>query len=220
MTTATQGKRDLDEAIQLLKDIKSEFIDTPETYREFLIIMQICKLQQIDAMHTFRLVSKLFEGKKKLITGFQRFLILPENINIGIKTTADSSQNTQTTNEPAVVHDDSFNTRENIDISEHIHCSLCGDMYSSSSSTRPKNDNDPIKSKECTHTICFSCFQMMHATAMQRTGPHRVWMKCPFCRTDKAFHGRRPIVDQGVCLLVKTIKSVGNNHRRVTGSCN
>ena len=85
---------------------------------------------------------------------------------------------------------------------EYIHCPLCDDLYSASKSACPVNENDPIQSRECIHTICYGCFQMMHVAAIQRTGPHRVWMDCPFCRAKRAFHGKRPVIDRSVCLLV------------------
>ena len=37
-------------------------------------------------------------------------------------------------------------------------------------------------------------------------------MNCPFCRSEKAFHGRNPVIDQSVCLLVKSTKSDTKNH--------
>ena len=225
----------LDDAIQFLEEVKSEFKDTPHTYAEFLDIMQNCKRNRIEEDEAILRLTNLFQGNNKLLVGFEKFLpsgvnMLQEgSVNVNNVTSNTSTNGTvksakvcgkrkisphhryidedksskdiqdtdcsKNVNQQQLrIHDDKYH--------EYMHCPLCDDKYSSSKSACPVNENDPIQSRECIHTICYGCFQMMHVAAIQRTGPHRVWMDCPFCRAKQAFHGKRPVIARSVCLLV------------------
>eukprot|EP00594_Rhizosolenia_setigera_P008265 CAMPEP_0178955992 /NCGR_PEP_ID=MMETSP0789-20121207/9949_1 /TAXON_ID=3005 /ORGANISM="Rhizosolenia setigera, Strain CCMP 1694" /LENGTH=1418 /DNA_ID=CAMNT_0020637757 /DNA_START=123 /DNA_END=4379 /DNA_ORIENTATION=- len=76
----TMRELKVEDALMYLDQVKMEFFDRPQIYNTFLDIMKTFKSQQIDTPGVIRRVSKLFQGNKKLILGFNTFL--PEGYKI------------------------------------------------------------------------------------------------------------------------------------------
>ncbi|CAN8067231.1 unnamed protein product [Agarophyton chilense] len=70
------GSRQLkvEDALAYLEQVKSQFADCPKVYNHFLDIMKEFKAQTIDTGEVIRRVSTLFQGRSKLILGFNTFL--------------------------------------------------------------------------------------------------------------------------------------------------
>jgi paired amphipathic helix protein Sin3a len=65
----------VEEALVYLDQVKLEFADRPHKYDEFLDIIKTFKTQQIDAPGIVRRVSNLFQGNRRLLLGFNTFLL-------------------------------------------------------------------------------------------------------------------------------------------------
>ncbi|KAG5191531.1 paired amphipathic helix, partial [Tribonema minus] len=64
----------VEDALLYLDQVKMEFGDKPEIYKEFLDIMKNFKAQAIDMLGVINRASTLFRGYNKLILGFNTFL--------------------------------------------------------------------------------------------------------------------------------------------------
>ena len=67
-TAAVEG------ALNYLDQVKSEFCDRPDIYKEFLDIMKSFKSKALDTPSVIRRVTSLFNGKTQLILGFKSYL--------------------------------------------------------------------------------------------------------------------------------------------------
>ena len=72
----------VEDALMYLDQVKMEFGDRPQIYKEFLDIMKTFKSQQIDTPGVIKRVSSLFDGNRRLVLGFNTFL--PEGYKIEI----------------------------------------------------------------------------------------------------------------------------------------
>lgn len=64
----------VEDALQYLEQVKTQFTDQPAVYNQFLDIMKEFKAQSIDTAEVIRRVSTLFQGHRGLILGFNTFL--------------------------------------------------------------------------------------------------------------------------------------------------
>lgn len=64
----------MDDALAYLEQVRSQFVDNPTVYNDFLDVMKDFKTHQIDTHGVIRRVSRLFGNKPNLITGFNTFL--------------------------------------------------------------------------------------------------------------------------------------------------
>lgn len=72
----------VEDALTYLEQVKMEFGDQSHIYNEFLDIIKKFKSQQIDTPTSIERVSKLFQGNKNLILGFNKFLPLGSKIEL------------------------------------------------------------------------------------------------------------------------------------------
>eukprot|EP01134_Creolimax_fragrantissima_P004728 CFRG4728T1 len=73
----------VEDALLYLDDVKLQFQDDPMVYNQFLDIMKEFKSQAIDTPGVINRVSTLFQGRPKLIRGFNTFLPPGYQIEIG-----------------------------------------------------------------------------------------------------------------------------------------
>lgn len=64
----------VEDALAYLEQVKSQFLNLPSVYNQFLDIMKEFKAQTIDTAEVIRRVGVLFEGHSSLILGFNTFL--------------------------------------------------------------------------------------------------------------------------------------------------
>lgn len=74
--SSESGGRQLkvEDALAYLEQVKTQFVDSPQVYNNFLDIMKEFKAQSIDTAEVIRRVSQLFSGHRALILGFNTFL--------------------------------------------------------------------------------------------------------------------------------------------------
>lgn len=64
----------VEDALAYLEQVKTQFMDSPHVYNQFLDIMKEFKAQTIDTTEVIKRVSLLFAGHRNLILGFNTFL--------------------------------------------------------------------------------------------------------------------------------------------------
>jgi len=81
-------------------------------------------------------------------------------------------------------------------------CPICLENYSTDEEEKNMPVRLPVKSRECSHSICFDCLKKWHAA---KSKGRRRLIACPMCRKNKAFNGENPIIDKQACVLISAL---------------
>ena len=80
----------IEDALFYFEEVRKEYQDRPKIYREFLEVIRLYKSQNVSTPEVIARISKLFNGKPKLIVGFNRFLT--KDYHVSLEDVADFQQ--------------------------------------------------------------------------------------------------------------------------------
>ena len=105
---------------------------------------------------------------------------------------------------------------------DYCHCPICEHPFGTDPDANAKSFTDcfktslpisksfadktslPIRSRECSHSVCLGCLQNYQLTEAKgrRANRPRVWIKCPVCSEENKFNTKQLIIDRKRCALI------------------
>ena len=105
---------------------------------------------------------------------------------------------------------------------DYCHCPICEHPFGTDPDANAKSFSDcfktslpisksfadktslPIRSRECSHSVCLGCLQNYQLTEAKgrRANRPRVWIKCPVCSVENSFFIKKLIIDRQRCALI------------------
>ena len=64
----------------------------------------------------------------------------------------------------------------------------------------------PVSSRACDHTICRSCVHRSHSVAVEQSSTEDDWIRCPLCKSDRAFSPFHILVNRILCAAISALE--------------